>query len=165
MLSKKIKDDLNIQITEENLSSHIYLAMASWSETQGLRGTAKFMYHHANEEHEHMMKFVHYVNDAGGHAAISGFKTPASTFKSLKDLIEMAYEHEQYITQRINHLVDLSLKLKDHATFNFLQWFVGEQHEEETLFHTVLDIVRLVGLDGRGLYLADKEIGKMIGKT
>ncbi len=166
MLSAKILKALNTQITEENFSAHIYLAMASWAEKNGLRGSAKFFYHHADEEHAHMMKIVRYVNESGGHAMIDGLKAPANQYKSLDSVIEIAFKHEQHITRCISDLTDLATKEKDYTTVNFLQWFIAEQHEEETLFQTVLDIIEVAGgLDGRGLFLVDKEIGKLVAKS
>jgi ferritin len=164
MLSPKIEKELNGQITEENLSSHIYLAMASWCENAGLRGSARFFYHHAEEEHTHMMKIVSFVNEAGGHAIIAGVKAPASQYKSLPAVVEIASKHERYITECILKLSESAMAVKDYTTFNFLQWFVAEQHEEEALFKTVLDVIRVGGVEGHGLYFVDKEIGKLVEK-
>jgi ferritin len=165
MVSAKIEKALNQQIVEENFSSHFYLAMASWCEKSGLRGSAAFFYHHAEEEHVHMMKFVRYINEAGSHAVIGGVKEPVRQFKTLATVVEIALKHELHISQCIASLADLAMQEKDYTTFNFLQWFVAEQHEEETLFKTVMDIIKVAGIDGRGLYFVDKEIGKLIKKA
>lgn len=50
---------------------------------------------------------------------------------------------------------------QDYPTFNFLQWYVAEQHEEEKLFKSILDKLALAGDTGEGLYLIDKEIASM----
>ena len=62
MLSKKIEKILNEQIQKEGYSSNLYLAMASWADTEGLPGIAKWLFAQAEEELMHMMKFVHFVN-------------------------------------------------------------------------------------------------------
>jgi ferritin len=160
MLSKKIQNLLNDQIRDENFASHYYLAMASWCEKQGLQGAAGFLYGHSVQEKEHMMKLFRYVNDAGGHALVKGVKEPAAEFKSLLDVMNLVLKHEQGVTASINALVDACLAEKDYSTFNFLQWYVSEQHEEERLFHRIIDMIKLTGTDGRGLFLADREIGK-----
>ena len=165
MLSVKIQDALNRQINDENYASHYYLSMASWCNKHGLQGSSKFLYVHSEQERTHMMKLFHYVNDAGGHALVSAFKEPPHDFKSISDLMELVLKHEQHVTKSINHLVETCLAEKDYSTFNFLQWYVAEQHEEERLFTSVLDLIKITGVEGRGLFLIDQEIGKLAAKS
>ena len=162
MLSKKIQDALNLQISEEAYASHYYLSMASWLETSGLPGSAKFLYWNATQEQEHLMKLFHYVNEAGGHALVGAVKEPPQKFKSILDVFELVVEHERYVTKTISNPVDQCMQEKDYSTFNFLQWYVAEQHEEERKLKLVLDLIKLTGIEGRGLFLVDKEIGKMV---
>ncbi|MGH7198712.1 MAG: ferritin [Candidatus Omnitrophota bacterium] len=164
MLSKKIEDALNNQIAEESYASHYYLAMASWLETSGLPGSAKFLYLNSAQESDHLMKLFHYVNEAGGHALIRAVKEPPQKFKSILDVFGLVVEHEQYVTKTINTLADLCAQEKDYSTLNFLQWYVAEQHEEERKLKLILDLIKLTGIEGRGLFLVDKEIGKMVGE-
>ncbi len=160
MLSLKMVKALNTQIAEEAYASHYYLAMASWCDKSGLRGSAKFLYLHGEQERQHMLKLFHYVNDAGGHAVIQAVKEPPSKFKSISDVFGLMLGHERAITKCINHLVDICLEEKDYSTFNFLQWYVAEQHEEERLLNSILDLIKIAGVEGRGLFLIDKEIEK-----
>ena len=161
MLSKKIQDALNHQISEEAYASHYYLSMASWLENSGLPGSAKFLFLNAAQESEHLMKLFHYVNEAGGRALVGAVKEPPPSFKSILDVFEQVVAHEQYVTKTISNLVDQCMQEKDYSTFNFLQWYVAEQHEEERKLKLILDLIRLNGIEGRGLFLVDKEIGKM----
>ena len=158
MLSNKIQDALNQQIGEEDYASHYYLSMASWLDKTGLHGSARFLYGHAEQERAHMMKLFRYLNDAGGHAFVHAVKEPARDFQSLSEIMELVLQHEQVVTKSINALVDTCLSEKDFSTFNFLQWYVAEQHEEERLFMSILDIIKIAGTDGRGLFFIDKEI-------
>ncbi len=161
MLSKKIEKSLNEQISKESFASNYYLSMASWCDYAGLPGSKKFLYDHAEREREHMMKLFLYVNDAGGHAVKKELKDPPFQFNSLLEIFEFTLENEKEVTASINTLVDLCLSEKDYSTFNFLQWYVAEQHEEERLFKSILDKIKIIGLDGRGIYWIDKEIGKL----
>ena len=163
MLSQKIQSALNGQIAEENYASHYYLALASWCEKKGLPGSAKFLYAQATQERDHMMKLFRYVNEAGGHALVSAVKEPPHEYKALAEVFELVLQHELQVTKLINALVETCLAEKDYSSFNFLQWYVAEQHEEERLFRSILDIIRLAGTDGRGLFHIDKEIGKLAG--
>lgn len=161
MLSKKIQKALNDQIAREANAANYYLAMASWCDVKGLKGSAAFMYRHAEGERTHMMKLFRYVNDAGGHAIAPEIEAAEKDFKNISVLFELVLKHERAITASINDVVDLCLSEKDFSTFNFLQWYVAEQHEEERLFTQILDMIRIAGLEGRGLFLIDKEISKL----
>jgi len=165
MLSKVVAKALNKQVTAENFSSHYYLAMASWCDTHALPGSAKFLYVHAEQERTHMMKLFHYINDTGGHALVESFKSPPEDFNSIEQIFKLVAQNEKAITGQINDLVNLCLEEKDHSTFNFLQWYVAEQHEEEKLFRDLLDLMKRTGTDGRGLYFIDKEIGGLANKV
>ena len=66
------------------------------------------------------------------------------------------------ITKKIFALADLSLELKDYSTFSFLQWYTAEQHEEEALFKGILEKIDIIGTEGRGLFMIDREIGNLL---
>ena len=161
MLSKKIETALNEQMSKEAYASNSYLAMASWCDQEGLRGCAAFMYDQSAEEREHMMKLVRYVTDSGGHARISAVKEPVNDYKSIEDVFKLALEHEIEVTQSINKLVEVSLSVKDYTSFNFLQWFVSEQHEEERLFTSILNLIKITGTDDKGVFFIDREISQL----
>ena len=165
MLKPNILKLLNEQIALEDYSANLYLAMSSWCGHQKLSGSAKFLEAHSDDEHAHMRKLFTYVNETGAMARIGALAEPSCEFSSIKDVFEKTFEHEKFITAKINALVEACLAEKDYSTFNFLQWYVAEQHEEEHLFRSILDMMDIVGLDGRGLYLVDKEIGKMSQKV
>jgi len=158
MLSKEIEKALNGQITIEAESSQVYLAMASWAETQGFEGVAAFMYTHSDEERMHMLKLVKFVNERGGHAKISILKAPPVSFGSFKEMFQNLFDHEVMVSASINELVHISLEQRDYATHNFLQWYVAEQIEEEALARTILDKINLIGDDKGGLYLFDNDV-------
>jgi ferritin len=159
MLSNKMEKTLNEQIAKEAYASNYYLALASWCDDVGFVGTSKFMFAQSSEERDHMMRIFHYVNDAGGRALAPEIKQPPKSAESIPAMFENVLEHERSVTKSINNIVDLALEEKDYTTFNFLQWFVEEQLEEEDTFETILDRVRIAGEDNRGLYLLDRELG------
>ncbi len=162
MLSTTIQKALNDQISIEAESSQIYLAMASWAEVQGLSGVASFMYAQSDEERDHMLKLVRYINERGGHAKISKIVAPSVEFGSFKEMFKTLFKHEVFVSKSINVLVDISLQEKDYATHNFLQWYVAEQIEEESQARTILDKINLIGNEKSGLYLFDNDIKQFI---
>jgi ferritin len=158
MLKEKIETALNNQIQIEGFSSQIYLAMASWAETEGLGGAAQFLYKHSDEERMHMLKLVQYVNERGGKALIPELDQPATGYSSLTNLFQTLLDHEVMVSNEINNLVDICLSEKDYTTHNFMQWYVAEQIEEEALARTIMDKLNMIGEDKGGLYLFDRDI-------
>ena len=162
MLSKKIEEALNKQVTVEAESSQVYLAMASYAENLGFEGVSQFMYAHSDEEREHMLKLIKFINERGGHAIVSQLSAPPTEFGSFKDMFQNLFDHEVMVSETINNLVDVSLQEKDYATHNFLQWYVSEQIEEEALARNILDKINLIGDDKSGFYLFDNDIKQLI---
>jgi len=160
MLSKKLEKLLNEQIEVESNSSYTYLAMASWCEVNGMEGAASFFYKQSDEERIHMLKLFRYINEKGGIAITPVNQKPKMEYKDIIEVMKTFYEHEKSISQAVNKLVYMANEEKDYTTLNFLQWYVSEQHEEETLARTLLDKIRLIGLEANGLFLIDNEIGK-----
>ncbi len=159
MLSKTLQLSLNNQVKHEALSSQIYLAMASWCDIQpGLQGVSDFFYQQSDEEREHMLKFVKYINERGGMAIVPSLEQPMITYPSLKKLFEVFLDNETGVSESINDIVHLALSEKDYATHNFLQWYVAEQIEEERLARTLNEKLEMIGEDKSGLYLFDRDI-------
>jgi ferritin len=164
-MNQQIEAALNDQISKEASSSQYYLAMASWAETNGLSGTAFFMYAHADEERFHMLKLVKFVNERGGRAIIPAIAQPPSDFDSVQRMFERLLAHELTVTASINDVVDICLKEKDYTTHNFMQWYVSEQMEEEALARSILDKLRLIGNEKGGMYLFDREMLEIANST
>lgn len=156
MLKQKIEEALNAQVKKEAYSSNLYLSMASWSETNGLAGIAQWMYAQANEERIHMLKFIEYINNRGGHAIMPGIEQPPVSHGSVKEMFEAVLKHEQYISDSINQIVGITIEEKDFTTNNWIQWFVTEQIEEEASVNLILDKLKLIGSDN--MYLFDRDI-------
>lgn len=158
MLSANVIKLLNDQMNLEFYSSNLYLQMSAWCEQNGFEGAAKFLSEHAAEEMQHMRKLFTYLNETGALAVITAIEAPSHEYKSLKEIIELTYEHEKLITSKINELVGKTFEEKDYSAFNFLQWYVAEQHEEEKLFNSIVDKFKLLGESGTALYYIDREL-------
>lgn len=162
MLNQKMVNALNGQMGNEFYSAYLYLSMSAASAGMGLKGAANWFMVQYQEEMVHFMKFYNYVISQGGAVTLAAVKAPPSIFKSLLDMFEQTLKHEQFITKCINDLSDLSLQEKDHATAVLLQWYVTEQVEEEANDNDVLARLRLVGKDGNGLFMLDKELSMRV---
>ncbi|MCL9782867.1 non-heme ferritin [Vibrio sp. S4M6] len=161
MLSSAMVEQLNEQINLEFFSSNLYLQMSAWCEDKGFEGAAEFLREHAVEEMQHMQRLFTYVSETGAMPILGAIVAPQHEFDSLGDVFRLTYEHEQMITSKINTLAHVAFTSQDYSTFNFLQWYVAEQHEEEKLFKGILDKLELVGEDGKALFFIDKDLATM----
>jgi ferritin len=161
MISEKVLAALNNQISLEGYASFLYLSMSSWCDNEGLAGCAAFMRRQSDEEREHMLKLYDYISEQDGHAMTPSIAQAPTTFESIQEMFKSVYAHEQKVTKSINKIVTLANKENDHATHLFLQWYVGEQQEEEALMRTILDMIKLIGSGPQSLYYIDKEIDKL----
>jgi ferritin len=159
MLTETMIEKLNEHLNLEFYSSNLYLQMSAWCETRGFEGSAKFLREHAAEEMTHMMRVFTYVGEAGALAVLGKIDAPPTEWPSLQAVFQMALEHERAVTAAINDRAAFAFEEKDFSTFNFLQWFIAEQHEEEALFGGINDKFEILGDDASGLFLVDREIG------
>ena len=160
-LISEVEEKLNAQVKMEGVSSQFYLAAASWCEREGYEKAANFLYGHSEEERMHMLKLIKYINVSGGYALAPEIVGLKYEFGTLRQVFEEVLEHEIKVTNSINDLVDFSFKVKDYASFQFLQWYVAEQREEEELARRVIEIFDIIGEEGQGLWFIDQEIGKL----
>ena len=158
MVSKKMEKALNEQISLEGYASFLYLSMSAWCDQQGLEGCTKFMRRQSAEEQMHMMKIFDYVSEVDGHPITPAISKPPVEWNSIRELFEEVYHHEQKVTKSIHKLVSLAKEEDDYTTFEFLQWYVMEQREEEDQMRTVLDRIKIIGDGPQSLYFIDKEV-------
>lgn len=155
-MNKKIEELCNRQVEREGYSSNLYLAMASWAEKNGYPGVASWLYAQAEEERVHFLKFIKYINERGSKAIIPEFKKPPVEYKNVKNLFSEVLKHEKFITSSINEIAGATLEEKDFNTYNFLQWFINEQVEEESSVQTIIDKLNLISPDN--LYQFDRDV-------
>ena len=160
-MNKVVEKALNEQVEKEASSSQLYLSMAVWAEANGLGGISEFLYAHSDEERQHMLKLIKFINERGGKSVIGGLEAPRTDFDSIEDVFSTLLNHEIMVTESINELVFTCLQEKDYTTHNFMQWFVAEQLEEEALARSIMDKIKMIGADKGGLYLFDRDINNI----
>lgn len=160
-LSKKIEQALNDQMTKEAHAAQIYLSYAAWADGEGYKGISNFLFRHAHEERNHMMKFLEYILERGGKVKVTAIPAPPSDPTSVNNCFEKVFQHEVDNTNAIYNITNLSHEERDWATFNFMQWFVKEQLEEETLAMDLMDKIKIAGGENAksdALYTLDKDL-------
>lgn len=162
-LSSTLRTALNSQMTKEAHASQIYLSYGAWADSEGYAGIANFLFRHAQEERNHMMKILEYILERGAKAKIEAIPAVPPDPTSVQDCFEKVFEQELDNTNAIYKLVKMSLDEEDWATWHFMQWFVKEQTEEETLALNLLDKIKIAGgkkASGDALYELDRDLEK-----
>jgi ferritin len=138
---------LNEQVGHDLGATHQYVSIASYFDRENLPELARFFYHQAEEEREHAMRFVHFVNDVDGRLEIPQVPAPKHDFASAEEAVSLSLQWEETVTEQIYGLVDLAKEDNNHIALRFLDWFVTEQLEEVNSIGTLLGIVQRAGED------------------
>jgi ferritin len=162
MLKEKMQEALNKQINEELYSAYLYLSMSAYFDNTGLKGFANWMMVQYKEETDHAMKIYNYLLSQGATIKLLPIQQPPHEWESPLHAFQETLKHEQHITQCINDLVDLAEELKDRATYNFLQWYIDEQVEEEENDREIIDKLELIGDSKNGLFMLDKDLAQRV---
>ncbi|MBE8720536.1 MULTISPECIES: ferritin [Sphingobacterium] len=161
-LSENIETILNAQIKVEAHSSALYLAMSAWCDDQGLDNASKFFAKQSDEERTHMLKLFNYVSNRGGRAISPEITNIPVDFESFRGIFEQTLEQEMFVTEQFNNIADQCAKSKDYVTFNFVQWFLEEQVEEEYVARRILELFDVIGEEGTGRWEIDRHLVKVV---
>jgi ferritin len=158
MIGKKLNDAMNEQIKNELESYYIYLSMAAWLHSKALDGMGHWMRVQAHEEMLHAMKFFNHLIDRGGKVALKDLKQLKAQWKSPLEVFQDAFEHEKFISQKINDLMSIARQEKEFASEPLLAWFTDEQIEEESNASKITEQLEMVGADKSGLLMLGREL-------
>lgn len=162
MIGKKIRDAMNDQIKHELESFYIYLSMVAYFHEQGLDGMAHWMRCQAHEEMIHAMKFFDHIIDRGGTVTLQNLKQIKTTWKKPLEAWQDAYEHEKFVTGKINNLTKISREENDYTSEPLLSWFLNEQIEEEKNTEKVSRELAMVETSKEGILMLDRELAARV---
>lgn len=158
MISEKMQAAFTEQINKEFYSEYLYLSMKAYFMSKNLDGFANWMDVQIQEEHAHAMGMFNYVIERGGIVTLDAIEKPENSWKCPLDAFRVVLAHEEYVTSRINHLLDVAEEEKDRAATIFLNWYLKEQVEEESTVGKVLAQLEMIGDDKNALFALDKEL-------
>ena len=158
MISEKMQAAFLDQINKELYSEYLYLSMKAYFTHHNLMGFANWMDVQVQEEHAHAMGMYDYVLERGGYVTLEAMEKPQNTWENPLELFKAVLAHEEYVTSRINALMDVAEEERDRAALIFLNWYLKEQVEEEASVGGVLAQLEMIGDDKSGLFALDKEL-------
>ena len=156
----EIEKAINEQIAMEAEASFSYLSMAVWCDYKGLEGTSQFFYRQSEEEKFHMMKLVEYLLEMDCKPVIPALGNVVNDYESVQSIFKQTLVQEKTVSQSIHRIIEMATQTNDHATNNFLQWYVAEQREEESMIRKIIDKIELIGNGPQSLYYIDKEMDR-----
>lgn len=158
MINEKMEKAFNDQINKELYSEYLYLAIKSYFVELNLQGFVNWFDVQVQEEHAHAMGMYDYVHERGGKVELFAIDKPEVEGKTPLEVFEQVLKHEEFVTSRINALMDVAEEVKDRAALSFLDWYLKEQVEEESNVGGVLATLKLIGDDKKALLMLDKEL-------
>ena len=159
MLNEKVASLLNTQVNKEFYSAYLYLHFSNFYSELGLDGFSNWYMIQAQEERDHAMLFVKYLQNNGAPVVYEAIDKPAADLKDKMDPLTAGLEHEKYVTGLIHTIYEAAYETRDFRTMQFLDWFVKEQGEEETNASDLVKKMELFGGDAKALYMLDSELG------
>ncbi len=162
MLDKKVVELLNQQINKEFYSAYLYLDFSNYCIDQGLDGLGNWYKVQTQEERDHALLFIQYLQNNGEQVVLEAIDKPDIQLADVKTVLEEGLKHEQYVTSLIHNIYDAAYSVKDFRTMQFLDWFVKEQGEEETNAENLVKKYQLFGGDPKSLYMLDNELGARV---
>ena len=156
-MEKRVAELLNQQINKEFYSAYLYLDMSNYYADLDLDGFANYYLVQAQEERDHAMLFLKYMQEVGLKVTLEAIDKPDKVFHDPMDPLVIAAEHERYVTALINDIYHECYEVRDYRTMKFLDWFVDEQREEEKNADSMVNRFKLFGHDAKGLYSLDQE--------
>ncbi len=160
MISEKVTKAINDQINAEFWSANLYLSMSTYCADKGLPGFAKWYYMQFQEEQAHAIKFLNYLQSRGARVELKAVDAVKTEWNSPLEVFEDTLVHEKKVTSFINDIYHIAVEERDLATQSLLKWFIDEQVEEEETAQEKIDALRLIGDNGYGLYMFDKELAE-----
>ena len=161
-MDKKLAELLNQQVNKEFYSAYLYLDMSNYYADQDLDGFANWYRIQAQEERDHALLFMEYLQNNNESVTLEAIEKPDKVFNTLMDPLEAGAEHERYVTSLINDIYAVAYELKDFRTMQFLDWFVKEQGEEEKTADSLIKKYKLFGDDPKSLYLLNQELAARV---
>ncbi len=148
LASEKLIAAFNQQVGNELGASHQYLSIASYFDRESLPELSRFFFRQSEEEREHALRFVQFINDVDGVLRVPDVPAPRAEYDSAAQAVGLALAWEREVTQQIYDLVEIAREEKNLIAQRFLDWFITEQLEEVNTMSTLLGIVERAGEDG-----------------
>jgi ferritin len=150
---------LTAQIASELSAHQLYMGISLYFARESLNAWAKHFRNQAIEEAGHAEKIVQYLIDNDVAFALPQIGSAPTVYKAPRDAVEASLASERKVSQQFEALATSAREAKDNRTFQFVQWFIEEQVEEERTARALLDLVD----SGINVFDAEQHLERVTG--
>lgn len=147
---------LTDQIQSELTAHQNYMGISLWFTKQALHGWAGLFRNQAMEEAQHAMKIMNFLTDAGIEFDLPALPSASTRYESALAAVEAAQASENRVSTEFRAMAKAAIEEQDFTAFQFLQWFIEEQVEEESKMGDLRDLVT----SGINLFQAEPLLAK-----
>lgn len=158
-MDKQVADLMKDQVNKEFYSAYLYLDISNYYYEKNLDGFGHWFMLQAKEEQQHALKILKYLQDNNEKVKLETIPAPEFNFTNLREPLVATLMHEQYVTGLIHAISKKARESDDFRSYQFMEWFVAEQGEEEKNTSDLIAKYDLFGDDPKGLYLLNNELG------
>ena len=141
MISDRVAKLLIEQIGHELRAHQLYMGMAVYFKRQSLDRWAKLFNDQSVEEAQHAMKVMDFLVDNNVMYDLPALRAATTRYGSALEIAQAALENERKVTELFKGMSRAALEENDHRSYQFLQWFIEEQVEEETKAQALIDLI------------------------
>ncbi len=127
------------------------MGMAVYFKRQTLDRWAKLFNDQSVEEAQHATKIMDFLVDNDVTYDLPALRAATTRYGSALEIAKATLENERKVTDQFREMARTALAENDHTSFQFLQWFVEEQVEEERTAQGLIDLIE----SGINLYQAE----------
>jgi ferritin len=160
MISERLSKLLVAQVSSELGAHQTYLGISLYFERQSLHRWAKVFRDQSVEEAQHASKIMAFLLDNEVEFDLPGLVAATTHYGSAAGAVQVALESEIKVTGQFNNMATAAAEAGDHRGFEFLQWFINEQVEEERTMRALLDLLA----SGINLFQAQELLAELIAE-
>jgi ferritin len=156
-VSIELQKALNEQLNRELYAEYAYLTMAAYFFEQELPGFGKFFLKQSAEEREHAHKMFEYLIEKGIPFEPLPIEIPPKRFENPLACFRTAWEYEKKVTLSYYNLFKQARDQAEYEIEVFLQWYLSEQREEESLMQHWTQRLERAGDNSAAILLLDQQ--------
>ena len=141
MSTSRLAEMLEAQIESELSAHQTYFGISIYFQRQSLARWGKLYHDQAVEEATHARKIIDFLIDQDVEFDLPALPRSTTTFASAIDAVKVTLESERLVTAQFHAMAKAAIEESDHTAFQFLQWFIDEQVEEERTAQGLVDLV------------------------
>ncbi|MDP8904114.1 MAG: ferritin [Chloroflexota bacterium] len=141
MITERLSRLLIEQIGHELKAHQLYMGIALYFERQSLDRWGKLFRDQSVEEAQHATRIMDFLTDNEVSYDLPALKAATTRYPSAAAAAQAALESERRVSGQFQQMSKAALEEGDHTAYQFVQWFINEQVEEERKVQALIDLI------------------------